>query len=311
MRARRRSCAGRTPRACPNAGSRCARRRGPRARGHGGDPDAGVALVTESGGPQLTWRTPPATSVRPRWSPVAGVLEADRRNTCVRGRRWRSSPNRAGTEEQAVAAWRRASEQLASLHRHGELADGTAVPRPATAATAPRRRRRRRGGGAPRTSSASSDGTRAHRGQQAEAYAEVFAAFPRRRSRRARSTGADKPLPSTDAQEPNPALGCAATAPTGAHRVFSPAGSWRPLPRPPPSSADVRVMAPMIATVARPPTSVSSSTRRAARERRDGRDARRHDRQQILDRADFVPWAPTTSPSTPWPRTGCWLAGRA
>ena len=93
------------------------------------DPDVVLALVTESGGPQSHTAILARNLGLPAVVAVAGVLElTGGTRVYVDGAAGAVVTEPGGTEEQAVAAWRRASEQLASFDGHGELADGTAVP---------------------------------------------------------------------------------------------------------------------------------------------------------------------------------------
>ena len=147
--------------------------------------------------------------------------------------------------------------------------------------------------------------------EQIAAYGAVFAAFPEKKVVvRTLDAGADKPLPFlTNADEPNPALGVRGYRTD----LTSPAcwsASWRPS-RPPRlrTSAEVWVMAPMISTA-----DEAATFRRALRRRR-AQDPRRHgggplgcaDGGHGSARGQLShPWAPTTSPNTPWPPTGSW-----
>ena len=92
------------------------------------DPDVVLALVTESGGPQSHTAILARNLGLPAVVAVAGVLELPGgTRVYVDGAAGAVVTEPGGTEEQAVAAWRRASEQLASFDGHGELADGTAA----------------------------------------------------------------------------------------------------------------------------------------------------------------------------------------
>ena len=262
------------------------------------DPDVVLALVTESGGPQSHTAILARNLGLPAVVAVAGVLElTGGTRVYVDGAAGAVVTEPGVTEEQAVAAWRRASEQLASFDGHGALADGTAVPLLANVGTGDDARAAAEAGaqgvGLLRTEFCFlGRDTEPTVAEQADAYAEVFAAFPGRKVVvRTLDAGADKPLPFlTDAQEPNPALGVRgyrtdwSTPGVLARQLEAIAAAAAE------SSADVRVMAPMIATVAEaahfrelvhaaglPVSGVMVETPAAAMTA-----------EQILDRVDFV-----------------------
>ncbi|KIC70234.1 phosphoenolpyruvate-protein phosphotransferase [Kocuria rhizophila] len=262
------------------------------------DPDVVLALVTESGGPQSHTAILARNLGLPAVVAVDGVLELPGgTRVYVDGAAGAVVTAPGATEEQAVAAWRRASEQLASFDGHGELADGTAVPLLANVGTGDDARAAAEAGaqgvGLLRTEFCFlGRDTEPTVAEQAEAYAEVFAAFPGRKVVvRTLDAGADKPLPFlTDAEEPNPALGVRGyrtdwTTPGVLARQLEAIAAAAAE-----STADVWVMAPMIATVAEaarfrelvhaaglPVSGVMVETPAAAMTA-----------EQILDRVDFV-----------------------
>ncbi|WP_249494298.1 phosphoenolpyruvate--protein phosphotransferase [Kocuria rhizophila] len=262
------------------------------------DPDVVLALVTESGGPQSHTAILARNLGLPAVVAVAGVLELPGgTRVYVDGAAGAVVTEPGVTEEQAVAAWRRASEQLASFDGHGALADGTAVPLLANVGTGDDARAAAEAGaqgvGLLRTEFCFlGRDTEPTVAEQADAYAEVFAAFPGRKVVvRTLDAGADKPLPFlTDAEEPNPALGVRGyrtdwTTPGVLARQLEAIAAAAAE-----STADVWVMAPMIATVAEaahfrelvhaaglPVSGVMVETPAAAMTA-----------EQILDRVDFV-----------------------
>ena len=143
--------------------------------------------------------------------------------------------------------------------------------------------------------------------EQAAAYKGVFDAFPGKKVvLRTLDAGADKPLPFlTDATEPNPALGVRGyrtdfTTPGVLERQLQAIARAEQE-----SEADVWVMAPMISTaeeaarfagmcaeagIKTPGVMVEVPSAALTAE-------------AILRRSGSRAWAPTTSPSTPWPRT--------
>ena len=262
------------------------------------DPDVVLALVTASGGPQSHTAILARNLGLPAVVAVQGVLDLDAgAPVFVDGAAGTVVTAPGETEAEAVAAWRRTAERLASFDGHGALSDGTPVPLLANVGT---------GDDARAAAEAGAQGVGLLRtefcflGRDAEptveeqtaAYAEVFAAFGDRMVVvRTLDAGADKPLPFlTDAEEPNPALGVRGyrtdwTTPGVLARQLEAIAAAREG-----SGADVWVMAPMIATVSEavrfqelaheaglPVCGVMVETPAAALTA-----------EQILDRVDFV-----------------------
>ncbi|RKQ34052.1 phosphoenolpyruvate--protein phosphotransferase [Kocuria tytonis] len=221
------------------------------------DPDVVLALVTESGGPQSHTAILARNLGLPAAVAVEGVLELDAGTAVfVDGAAGTVVASPGEREEAAVAAWRRASEQLAAFDGRGALADGTTVPLLANVGT---------GDDARAAAAAGAQGVGLLRtefcflnrdaeptvAEQTEAYTEILTAFEGRKVVvRTLDAGADKPLPFlTDATEPNPALGVRGyrtdwtTPGVLARQLEAVAAAERS------SGAEVWVMAPMIATV--------------------------------------------------------------
>lgn len=221
------------------------------------DPDVVIALVTQSGGPQSHTAILARNLGLPAVVAVDGVLDvAGGASVFVDGAAGTVVVAPGDAERDAVLAWQRASEQLASFDGGGVLSDGTAVPLLANVGT---------GDDARAAAEAGAEGVGLLRtefcflgrdseptvDEQADAYAEVFEAFPGRKVVvRTLDAGADKPLPFlTDATEPNPALGVRGyrtdwTTPGVLERQLEAIGVAQQR-----STAEVWVMAPMIATV--------------------------------------------------------------
>ncbi|MDN5632279.1 MULTISPECIES: phosphoenolpyruvate--protein phosphotransferase [Kocuria] len=221
------------------------------------DPDVVVALVTASGGPQSHTAILARNLGLPAVVAVEGVLDvAGEAPVFVDGAAGTVVVAPGETEQEAVRAWQRASEQLASFAGRGALSDATVVPLLANVGT---------GDDARAAAEAGAEGVGLLRTEfcflgrdseptveeQADAYTEVFEAFPGRKVVvRTLDAGADKPLPFlTDATEPNPALGVRGyrtdwTTPGVLERQLEAIAVAKQR-----STADVWVMAPMIATV--------------------------------------------------------------
>ncbi|MBD2762853.1 phosphoenolpyruvate--protein phosphotransferase [Kocuria sp. cx-116] len=179
------------------------------------DPETVVALVTSSGGPQSHTAILARNLGLPAVVAATGVTDIEPGTPVFVDGSAGSIVSHPGTEhEQAVAAWHRVSEQLASFDGHGALADGTDVPLLANVGTADDARA---------AAAAGAQGVGLLRTEfcflgrdaeptvqeQTEAYVEIFRAFGSAKIVvRTLDAGADKPLPFlTDTTEPNPALG--------------------------------------------------------------------------------------------------------
>jgi len=222
------------------------------------DPDVVLALVTESGGPQSHTAILARNLGLPAVVAAPGVLElSGGQPVFVDGAAGTVLTAPGPEQEEAVAGWRRASEQLASFDGSGQLADGTTVPLLANVGAGDDARAAAEAGaqgvGLLRTEFCFlGRDTEPSVAEQAEAYAEVLAAFEGRKVVvRTLDAGADKPLPFlTDATEPNPALGVRgyrtdSTTPGVLSRQLEAIAAAAQQ-----TTADVWVMAPMIATVA-------------------------------------------------------------
>ncbi len=190
------------------------------------DPETVIALVTSSGGPQSHTAILARNLGLPAVVAANGVIDIESgTRVFVDGSAGSVVTHPGEEQEQAVAAWHRASEQLVTFNGHGALADGTEVALLANVGTAD---------DAQSAAAAGAQGVGLLRTEfcflgrdteptveeQTEAYVEIFKAFGSDKVVvRTLDAGADKPLPFlTDTTEPNPALACVATVRTGPRR---------------------------------------------------------------------------------------------
>lgn len=179
------------------------------------DPEAVVALVTSSGGPQSHTAILARNLGLPAVVAATGVTDVESGTRVFVDGSAGSIVTYPGEEQElAVTAWHKASEQLATFNGHGALADGTEVALLANVGTAD---------DAQAAAAAGAQGVGLLRTEfcflgrdteptveeQTEAYVEIFKAFGSAKIVvRTLDAGADKPLPFlTDTTEPNPALG--------------------------------------------------------------------------------------------------------
>lgn len=179
------------------------------------DPETVIALVTSSGGPQSHTAILARNLGLPAVVAAHGVTDIESGTPVfVDGSAGSVVTNPGDEQEQAVAAWHKASEQLATFNGNGALADGTEVALLANVGTAD---------DAQAAAAAGAQGVGLLRTEfcflgrdteptveeQTEAYVEIFKAFGSDKVVvRTLDAGADKPLPFlTDTTEPNPALG--------------------------------------------------------------------------------------------------------
>ncbi|NVM99427.1 phosphoenolpyruvate--protein phosphotransferase [Arthrobacter sp. SDTb3-6] len=222
------------------------------------DPAVVVALVTAGGGPQSHTAIIARSLGLPAVVAAAGVdTLPDGTEVYVDGAAGTISTGPGDRERAAAAAWAANASTLAAFTGPGTTADGHLVPLLANVGGAR---------DAVKAAAAGAEGVGLLRTEfcflerdtepsiveQVEAYQGVFDAFPGKKVVvRTLDAGADKPLPFlTDASEPNPALGVRGyrtdlSSPGVLERqlaaIARAAGQ---------STADVRVMAPMISTPA-------------------------------------------------------------
>lgn len=179
------------------------------------DPDAVVALVTASGGPQSHTAILARNLGIPAVVAAHGVTDVPSNTPVfVDGAEGTVITHPGAQQERDVQAWREASRQVPTFDGHGALADGTEIALLANVGTAEDARVAVRAGaqgvGLLRTEfcflGRDEEPTVE---EQTDAYAEIFECFTTDKIVvRTLDAGADKPLPFlTDTTEPNPALG--------------------------------------------------------------------------------------------------------